>query len=214
MKIVLIGEGGHSKVIKDMIDLADGFELIGYLDDKYDRTIVKDHLFFAPFSTAFHLMEQFMGIKFIVAIGNNHNRKKIVDELNIPDSFYVTLIHPSSIISPSAKIGVGTVVMPSTVINADAKIGRHSIINTASVLEHDNEIGDFVHISPHATLTGSVKVDEGAHIGAGAILIPNVKIGQWTVIGAGATVINEIPPNSLAVGTPAILKKKIGIEGV
>ncbi|MCK1983013.1 MULTISPECIES: acetyltransferase [Peribacillus] len=213
MKIVLVGEGGHSKVIKDMIDIADGNELIGFLDDKYDRTIVKGHLFFAPLSVVSDLLEQFKDIKFIVAIGNNHIRKKVVEELNIPDSYYVSVIHPSSIISPSIKIGVGTVVMPSTVINADAKIGRHSIINTASVIEHDSEIGDFVHISPHATLTGAVKVDEGTHVGAGSTLIPNVNIGEWSVIGAGATVINNIQSHSLAVGTPAKMKK-IGIGGV
>ncbi|MBT2616205.1 MULTISPECIES: acetyltransferase [unclassified Bacillus (in: firmicutes)] len=213
MKIVLVGEGGHSKVIKDMIDIAEGNELIGYLDDKYDRTIVKEHLFFAPLSIVSDLLEQFKDIKFIVAIGNNHIRKKVVEELNIPDSYYVSVIHPSSIISPSIKIGVGTVVMPSTVINADAKIGRHSIINTASVIEHDSEIGDFVHISPHATLTGAVKVDEGTHVGAGSTLIPNVNIGEWSVIGAGATVINNIQSHSLAVGTPAKMKK-IGIGGV
>ncbi|MFS0764132.1 acetyltransferase [Peribacillus phoenicis] len=213
MKIVLIGEGGHSKVIKDMIDRADGYELIGYLDDKYDGTIVKSHLFFAPLSIVSDLLEQFKDIKFIVAIGNNHIRKKVVEELNIPDSYYVSVIHPSSIISPSIKIGVGTVVMPSTVINADAKIGRHSIINTASVIEHDSEIGDFVHISPHATLTGAVKVDEGTHVGAGSTLIPNVNIGEWSVIGAGATVINNIQSHSLAVGTPAKMKK-IGIGDV
>ncbi|MFD9627214.1 acetyltransferase [Peribacillus muralis] len=214
MKIVLIGEGGHSKVIKDMIDSIAGCELIGYLDDKYERTIVKKELFFAPLSTASHLLEEFTDIQFIVAIGNNQKRKKVVDEMCIPDSYYGTLLHPSSIISPSAEIGLGTVVMPATVINADAKIGRHAIINTGSVIEHDSKLGDFVHISPHGTLTGSVKVEEGAHIGAGATLIPNMAIGKWSVIGAGATIINDIPAHSLAVGTPAILKNKLSIEGV
>jgi len=35
-----------------------------------------------------------------------------------------TLIDPSAVISPSAKIGCGTVVMPRVVVNADAVIGR------------------------------------------------------------------------------------------
>ncbi|PJN91797.1 acetyltransferase [Bacillus sp. mrc49] len=214
MKIVLIGEGGHSKVIKDMIDTVVGCELIGYLDDKYEKPIIKNQLFFAPLSTASHLLEQVMDIQFIVAIGDNLTRKNVVEELGIPDSYYGTLLHPSSIISPSAEIGLGTVVMPAAVINADAKVGCHSIINSGSVVEHDNQLGDFVHISPHATLTGAVKVAEGVHIGAGATVIPNVAIGKWSVIGAGATVINDIQSHSVAVGTPAILKNKMSIEGV
>ncbi|MFJ7830502.1 acetyltransferase [Peribacillus sp. NPDC097284] len=214
MRIVIIGEGGHSKVIKDIIDSIKGYEVIGFLDDKYEQTLVKEHLFFAPLSTVSNLLDHFTDIKFIIAIGDNHVRKKIAHELNISDSFYVTLQHPSSIISSSTQIGVGTVIMPFSVINADTKIGRHTIINTGAVIEHDNNIGDFVHISPHATLTGSVKVEDGVHIGAGSTLIPNVEIGEWSVIGAGATAINNIPPHSLAVGTPAMLKNKIGLGGV
>ncbi|WP_342613890.1 acetyltransferase [Peribacillus frigoritolerans] len=213
MRIVIVGEGGHSKVIKDIIESIKEFELLGYLDDKYQEKLVKDQLFFAPLSTVSHLLEYFTDLKFIIAIGDNHVRKDIVHRLKIPASFYVTLQHPSSIISSSAQIGVGTVIMPNAVINADAKIGHHSIINTGAVIEHDNDIGNFVHISPHATLTGAVNVDEGTHVGAGSTLIPNVNIGEWSVIGAGATVINNIPSHSLAVGTPAKMKK-IGIEGV
>lgn len=211
MRIVIIGEGGHSKVIKDIIDTIKGYEIVGFLDDKYDKPLVKEDLFFAPLSSVTHLLEHFTDIKFIIAIGDNHVRKKIVHKLNISDSFYVTLQHPSSIISTSTLIGVGTVIMPLSVINADSKIGHHSIINSGAVIEHDNNIGDFVHISPHATLTGSVKIEEGVHIGAGSTLIPNVEIGEWTVIGAGATVINNIPPHSLAVGTPAMLKVLGGV---
>ncbi|MGE7602903.1 acetyltransferase [Peribacillus sp. NPDC097675] len=214
MRIVIIGEGGHSKVIKDIIDSIKGYEIIGYLDDKYEQTLVKENLFFSPLSTVSNLLDYFTDIKFIIAIGDNHVRKKIVHQLNIHDSFYVTLRHPSSIISSSTQMGVGTVIMPFSVINADTKIGHHSIINTGAVIEHDNNIGDFVHISPHATLTGSVKVEEGVHIGAGSTLIPNVEIGEWSVIGAGATAIHNIPPHSLAVGTPAKLKNKIGLGGV
>lgn len=207
MRIVIVGEGGHSKVIKDIIDSIKEYELLGFLDDKYEERLVNGHLFYAPLSTISHLLEDFTDIKFIIAIGDNQVRKDIVHRLNITESFYVTLKHPSSIISSSAQIGVGTVIMPNSVINADAKVGYHSIINTGAVIEHDNDLGNFVHISPHATLTGAVKVEEGAHVGAGSTLIPNVNIGKWSVIGAGATVINNIPSYSLAVGTPAKLKK-------
>lgn len=208
MRVVIIGKGGHSKVLKDIIDSINGYEIIGFLDDKYEKIHVEENLFFAPISSVPKLLNNFMDIKFIIAIGDNYVRKNIVHQLNIPDSFYLTLQHPSSIISSSTQIGVGTVIMPFAVINADSKIGRHSIINTGAVIEHDNNIGDFVHISPHATLTGSVKVQEGVHIGAGSTLIPNVEIGEWSVIGAGSTAIHNIPPYSLAVGTPAMFKKK------
>ncbi|MGM0874221.1 MAG: acetyltransferase [Bacillota bacterium] len=203
MNIVIIGQGGYSKVIKDIILLNDASQIVGYLDDKYEDYLIKDEMFYGPISVFKLLLNKYVDIKFVVAIGHNQTRKKIVEGLNLEDDFYTTLIHPTAIVSPSVSIGKGTVIMANTVINADAVIGDHVIINTGSVIEHDNKVNDFAHVSPNTTLTGSVQLGEGVHIGAGATLIPNVKIGNWSIIGAGATVINSIPDNTTAVGIPA-----------
>ncbi|MEK3796912.1 acetyltransferase [Peribacillus sp. FSL H8-0477] len=206
MKIVIVGDGGHSKVITDLINSQNDIQIVGYLDDKYQEIYVKNHQFFGPLSTVHKLRELFNDIKYIVAIGNNVVRKQIVHLLGLPIDYYATLQHKSALVSPSAKIGFGSVIMANTVINADSQIGSHSIINTGSIVEHDNKLADFVHLSPQATLTGSVVIEEGVHIGAGATLIPHVQIGEWAIIGAGATVINHIPAYSTAVGTPANVK--------
>ncbi|MCW9132433.1 acetyltransferase [Bacillus paramycoides] len=203
MRIVIIGQGGHSKVIQDIILSNNEYEIVGYLDDRYENIAIVDNLYFGPISTAYDMINYFHQINFVIAIGDNKVRKKIVEKLRLYDSFYITLIHKSAVVSPSAKIGNGTVVMPNVVINADTQIGNHAIINTGSVVEHDNIIGDFVHISPQATLTGSVVIEEGAHIGAAATIIPSVKVREWSIIGAGAVVINDMPPNCIAVGIPA-----------
>lgn len=203
MEIVMIGQGGHSKVIQDIILSNKEYEIVGYLDDRYEDITRVDNIYFGPISTAYEMINDVNQIKFVIAIGNNKVRKKIAEKLSLPDNCYATLIHKTAVISPNAKIGNGTVVMPHAVINADTQIGNHSIINTGSIVEHDNILGDFVHISPHATLTGSIIIEEGVHIGAAATLIPSVKIGEWSVIGAGAVVINDIPPNCTAVGIPA-----------
>lgn len=203
MEIIMIGQGGHSKVIKDIILSNKEFEIVGYLDDQYENINIVDNTYFGPISSLYEIINDFNQVKFVIAIGNNKVRKKIADKLDLPEDCYVTLIHKTAVISPSAKIGNGTIVMPQAVINADTQIGNHAIINTGSVVEHDNVLGDFVHISPHATLTGSVTIEEGTQIGAAATLIPSVKIGEWSVIGAGAVVIKDIPSNCTAVGIPA-----------
>lgn len=48
-----------------------------------------------------------------------------------------------------------------------------------------------------------IVVEEGAWIGAGAILLDGVQVGQGAVVGAGAVVTRDVPPHTLAVGTPA-----------
>ncbi|AYA77608.1 acetyltransferase [Bacillus sp. Y1] len=214
MKLAVVGAGGHSKVILDLIRLNEKNQIIAFLDDRYTSLTFKDAIYMGPIDSANQLLRIHPDIKFIIAIGNNRIRKDIVNRLSVQDECYATLIHPTAWISPSVTIGVGTVVMPQSVINADSYIGKHTIINTSAIIEHDNHISNYVHISPHATLTGAVKVEEGVHIGAGASVIPNIEIGEWSTIGAGATVIKSIPPSSTAVGVPAKVIKLQLIEGV
>ncbi|MDR7000607.1 acetyltransferase [Neobacillus niacini] len=203
MKIAMIGRGGHSKVISEMIRTNENYQIVAYLDDKYENVILMENIFCGPISSINKLLKYDPNIKFIIAIGNNKTRKLIVEKLNLTNEYYVTIIHKSSIISNCSKIGNGTVIMPGSVINADAEIGDHSIINTGAVIEHDCVIGNFTHVCPGATLTGTVNVELGAFVGAGATVIPNIRVGEWATIGAGATVIQNVPSYCTAVGNPA-----------
>lgn len=212
MKIILIGQGGHSKVIRDMVLSYQEYEIAGYLDDRYMNLTVIDGEYFGPISATTELIEYLDEVKFVIAIGNNEIRKRIAQQLNLSDQYYMTIIQKTAVVSPSARIGHGTVIMANAVINADAHIGNHAIINTSSIVEHDNKLGNYVHISPRSTLTGSVIVEEGTHIGAGATIIPNIKVGEWSVVGAGATVIRDLPSYCTAVGTPAIVKKRLVVS--
>ncbi|NHM29259.1 NeuD/PglB/VioB family sugar acetyltransferase [Neobacillus terrae] len=213
MNIVVIGHGGHSKVISDIILANKGFQIYGYLDYKYQRTEKINNFLCGPVSAAKLFIEDYTDVKFLIAIGDNKVRKTIVEELAFPIEQYATLVHPLASISLSAKIGHGTVVMPNSVINADAVIGNHCIINSCAVVEHDSVLEDFVHLCPNSTITGTVEIGEGTCVGSGATIIPNNRIGEWTTIGAGATVVNNIPGNCIAIGTPARVKlnKKVNM---
>ena len=52
-------------------------------------------------------------------------------------------------------------------------------------------------------------IEENAKIGAGSVILPYVTIGKNSLIGAGSVVTKNIPPNSVAVGNPAKVVKKI-----
>jgi acetyltransferase EpsM len=208
LNIAIIGSGGHSKVIRDIISSRKDYCVRAIFDDKYKELTLHNDMLIGPVSSAQHVMDKYEGIKFIVAIGNNGIRQRIVSTLGLTDESYIPLVHDTAVISPSASIGPGTVIMANVVVHADTTIGRHTILNTASIVEHDNRIGDYVHIAPRATLTGDVTVEEGTMIGAGSTVIPGITIGEWSTIGAGATVIHSIPSHSTAVGVPAKLIRK------
>jgi len=210
-KIVLIGNGGHSKVIRDLIEAENRYKLIAVFDDQFSSVMETDMLY-APISY-FKKLENKSMFKLIVAIGNNVTRQRMITELQLPIDQYATIIHPTAVISPSVKIGYGTVIMPNAVINAHTFIGNHVIINTSSVVEHDNTIEDYVHIAPHATLTGGVMVGEGTQVSAAATVVPNISIGAWSLLGAGSTVIGNIPAYSKAVGSPAKIIEQNMMKG-
>lgn len=202
-QIILIGSGGHSNVVKDIVHLLGKYQIIGVLDDKYPCFSKEKDIFYAPLSFLNDIKAIDEEIKFIISIGDNKIRKKIVEKYHMSPVRFETIIHPSAIIGNNVSLGHGSVLMPGVIINANSTIGDHCIINTSSVIEHDCKVDSFVHLCPKAAIAGSVKVKEGSQIGIGASIIQGVNIGSWSIIGAGATVINDIPNNCTAVGVPA-----------
>ncbi len=186
----LYGASGHGKVIKEILE-ANNIKVDGFVDDNFD---VKN---FAGLPV-FHSLD---GVdEIIVSIGVNAVRKKVVDK--IIARFATPAIHEKAIVSPSVRIGEGSVIMGGAVVNADVKIGKHCIVNTGASVDHECILADFVHIAPHASLCGQVEVGEGTLIGVGASVIPCVKIGKWCTIGAGAAIIEDVPDGATVVGVP------------
>lgn len=211
MKIVILGNGGHSKVIQDIIACYPDHEIIAILDDKYDFISKINGIIYAPL---FYINEMTnWDIKIVIAIGDNATRRMLVKQINVDTDKYITIAHPTAVISPSAVIGNGTVVMPHALVNAGAMIGNHCIINTGAIVEHDNVIGHYTHLCPNATLTGNVAIGDGVQIGASATVIPGINVGHWSVIGAGSTVIKDIPAHRKVVGSPTrFIDEETGTE--
>ncbi len=152
--IHIIGNGGHAKVVREALAAHMGLFPIEHRPE-------------GDFS--------------FIAVGNNRDRKK--ESLQAPHPF-VTIIHPSAVVSDSAKIGEGTIVMAGVVIQADAVIGRHCIINSCASVDHDCVLGDYVHIAPGAHLCGTVRVGEGAMVGTGVCIAQNTDIPEWKLVKA------------------------------
>lgn len=203
--VVIIGAGGHAKVIADIV-IKSGDTLIGFLDDNKEigTKVIENYEVIGDFNNRFSTAISKEKYEFIIAIGDNSLRKEIA---NTPNMKFYTAIHPSAQIGLDVTIEEGTAVMANAVINPSTKIGKHCIINTGAIVEHDNKIDDYVHISPNATLCGTVNVGKETHIGAGATIKNNINITKNCTIGAGAVVVKNIDEEGTYVGLPA---KKIG----
>ena len=194
--VILIGGGGHAKVIIDCIR-AEGNEVVGILDDGLK---VGHQVLDVPVLGKTEDYRKFSDHAFLIAIGNNEVRRRISQSMDVS---WHTAVHPSAVVSSFAQIGPGTVVMPGAVINACAQVGEHCIINTGAIIEHDNRIEDYVHISPGAALGGTVAVGQGTHVGIGAAVKNNIQICGGCLIGAGAVIVKDITEPGTYAGTPA-----------
>lgn len=195
--IVVIGAGGHSKVVISALR-ASGHEPVAVLDD--DPGKKGTSILGVPIRGPLNLVGEIGAAGVVMAIGNNRTRKRIASELH---AAWATVLHPTAYVDPTARVGPGTVVFAGAIIQPDTVIGAHAIINTGTSVDHDCIIGDFTHLAPGVHLAGDVRVGEGTLMGIGSVAIPGVRIGTWVTIGAGAAVIANIESDTVASGLPA-----------
>ena len=203
-KIIVLGGGGHAKVLISILKRLAIFEITGYTDIQDNGSILGiPHL--GRDDKLEKLAQQ--GIKkAVMGIGQIKNyqlRQKVAERARALKFEFPPICAPSAIINEEVKIGEGAVVMDGVVINSGTKIGAFSIVNTNASLDHDCTIEEFVHIAPGVTLSGNVHVQRFTLIGTGAAVIQGITIGEGCVIGAGAAVMRNCKSNGLYIGSPA-----------
>jgi sugar O-acyltransferase (sialic acid O-acetyltransferase NeuD family) len=194
---VVVGAGGHAKVVIATIEAASG-RVVRVLDDEPSLRgrRLGSHIIEGPV-TAEAIPA---GAVVILAIGSNRRRQELSAKLHVR---YGSVVHPTAIVDRTVTIGAGCAVFAGAIIQAGAQLGQHVIVNTGASIDHDCRLGNFAHAAPGSRLAGGVTLDEGALMGIGSCAIPNVRIGPWSTVGAGGAVIREIPAHAIAVGVPA-----------
>lgn len=204
-KLIIIGAGGHGRVVADVAESLGIYNEIAFLDDDSGKDVspykvvgkINDFADFIP------------EYDFFVAVGSNSFRKDMVTRLSENSANLVSIVHKNATVGSGVEIGVGSVVMAGAVINNRAKLGKGVIVNTCASVDHDCEIGDFCHISVGAHIAGTVNIGNGVFICAGATVINNVSICGDCIIGAGAVVIKNIETAGTYMGVPAEFKKSL-----
>ncbi|PEN60675.1 acetyltransferase [Bacillus toyonensis] len=199
-KLLIIGAGGHGRVIADIALRMNKWEHIAFLDDNED---VKTAMGIEIIDKLASALEYIQDYDLLVGIGNNVMRERIQGQLEACRASIPVLVHPNASLGEHVQLGAGTVVMAGVVINCCTKIGKGCIINTASTIDHDNIIEDYAHISPGAHLAGTVKIGRGTWLGIGSIISNNINITSGCRIGAGTVVVKDITELGTYVGVPA-----------
>ena len=137
-------------------------------------------------------------------------------------------VHPSAFVAPTAvlignvEVGEEASIWFGTVVRGDnglIRIGNRSNVQDNAVLhvsEHSATIlGDDVTIG-HCAILEDCVIEDGALIGSNAVVLNGATVGRRSLIGAGSVVgaNAKIPPESVAAGAPAQVKKKLEGEAV
>lgn len=203
-RLVLLGAGGHARVVLDAARLA-GWTIDGLIDrDASGREI--DGARVLGDDMALGKLRKRGATHAVVAVGSVRPgalRAELFARLVSAGLEPAVIVHPSATISGSASVGRGSVVLAGAIINPGAVVGRNVIVNTGAVVEHDSVVGDDVHLSPRSVLGGNVTVEAGAHVGIGAVVIQGLTIGAGALVAAGATVVDNVPPGTTVLGVPA-----------
>ena len=189
----IIGAGGHGRVLADIAQ-AMGYRDIAFLDAEFPNL---------SRSGAWDIVgtpADLDNADYALGVGDNQIRMGLLE--SIPCDL-VTLIHPSAILSPHAKIGAGGVICAGAMIGPFATLGQGCIVNTGASVDHDCVLADGVHLSPGARLGGGVSIGTCTWIGIGAAVCEYKTIGADVMIGAGAAVVTDVPDYTRFGGVPA-----------
>lgn len=203
-KIIIIGGGGHAKVLISVIKKNSFFEIAGYVDI-YDHGTILDVQYLG---NDFRLNEIFSKgiINAAIGIGQinvTQKRFDIVQNIKKIGFTLPAIVSKDSIVNEDVLIEEGAQIFDGSVINSGTRIGRFSIINTKSTVEHDCNIGNFCHIAPCAVLCGGVEIGDFSMIGSNAVVVQYKKIFSSCLIGAGSVVPEDISEKGVYIGNPA-----------
>ena len=191
--IVIIGAGGHAKVLLDALLLCEK-RVVALVEKNssdvrslWGVPVIEEEVFFSRYKP-----EEIFLVNGIGSVKSLELRQKIYDEFKERGFKFTSVVHPDAAISPRCELAGDVQIMAGAVVQAGCQIGSNTIINTRAAIDHDCKIGRHVHVAPGVILSGNVKVGEKTHIGVGSVVIQGTHIGKRVLIAAGAVVLKNI----------------------
>lgn len=205
LPLIVIGAGGHARVLLDLLHRL-GREVLALTDHdpachgkQVEGMLVQggDEIVFQ------HAPDTVRLVNGVGSIAQPTTRQQVYERFVRKGYQFETLVHPCASVARSAELGPGAQVMAHATIQPGARLGQNVLINTHASIDHDCVLGDHVHVAPGATLSGNVTVGPTSHLGAGATVIQGLRLGQRVLVGAGAVVVQSVDDGVTVVGVPA-----------
>lgn len=163
MRLIILGAGGHGKVVADLAKQTGKYKEIFFLDDNSQEAEVIGKCFqYLEFQSA--------DTEMYPAFGNNTVRIQWENKLLEAGISLAKIIHPLAYVSPLAEVASGCVVMPYAVVNTGTKIRKACIINIGAMVDHDCILEEGCHLAPGAIVKGENHLPEGTKVDSGEVV--------------------------------------------
>jgi UDP-3-O-[3-hydroxymyristoyl] glucosamine N-acyltransferase len=171
MKTLLLGKGGHARVVQSLRPDID-FYAVDYDEEQ-------NALNQPPCAFANGIGVQGAKLNTRIAAYTRFCEKGFTP---------LTLISNHSFCEGKQNIAQGVQILAGAILQTNVILHENCVINTGASLDHDCIIHKHAFVAPRAILCGGVEVGEGAFLGAGCIIFPNVKIKPFSLVPAGEIV--------------------------
>ena len=162
-KLLILGAGGYGKTVADVASQLNIYDEICFLDDRQTGGNILgtcgDYPVFCDENTDIY-----------PAFGNKSVRMKWVNALREDKRRIPALVHPRAYVSPTAKLGSGTVVLPMAVVNTGVTVGAGCIVNIGALIDHDSILEEGVHLAPGAIVKAENRIAAGSKIESGEVV--------------------------------------------
>ena len=163
MRLIILGAGGHGKVVADLAEQTGKYDAVYFLDDvSNDSRVIGICNDFEKFNTP--------DTEMYPAFGNNTARIEWEDKIKGAGIKLAKIIHPLAYVSPRAQIADGCVIMPYAVVNTGTVLNKACIVNVGALVDHDCILEEGCHIAPGGIVKGENHLQKGTKVDSGEVV--------------------------------------------
>lgn len=192
--------------VLDLLGSCEDVEVLGFLDqspaskDKLVPNLGTDQAWQA-------LRDRNPAVKAVLAIDPPRIREQLAAHYGLDR--LMTIVSPTAFVSPTARVGDGSIVQRGVLVGRNARLGTAVKLNCGAQIHHDATVGDFTTVAPGARILGNVRIGSRTYVGSEAVILRRIRVGDNSVIGAGAVVSRDVGDDVLVKGVPARVKAAV-----
>jgi len=207
-RVVILGGAGDGSVVAEAMKQAEASgssdRLIGFLND---TMLAGEEIYGAPILGNLEKWKELDGdVHFAWAlqrVGLMAERVERLRQLAIPESRFVSVRHPQSVVASTTRIGAGSFIASFVTVQPMAVVGPFASIRAGANIGHHAEIGPHGYVGPNATMCGHARLETGACLSPNAVLLEHRTLGQYAIAGIGSAVTKDVPAGAVVMGNPA-----------